>query len=180
MSFRRPFNVSDLVKLGTNKGRIEAINLRDTTIITLEGQRLIIPNKEVFQNTIENYSSTGIRRLDLKVGVSYGDDLERVREITLKAVENLSERKKEKELEFFYEEFGDSSINFDLRIWLTDAEQSTYLNARSNAIIAIKNAFDEGDVTIPFPIRTLDFGIKGGQTLSEMNVNLSEKNKTID
>ncbi len=179
MSFRRPFTIGDLVKLGTHRGRIEAINLRDTTLITLEGQRLIIPNKEVFQNAIENYSSTGIRRLDLKVGVSYGDNLESVKEITLKAVENLIERNQERELEFFYDEFGDSSINFNLRIWLVNAEQKTYLSAKSNAIIAIKNAFDASGITIPFPIRTLDFGIKGGQNLSEMKVNLSEKTKTI-
>lgn len=179
MSFRRPFTIGDLVKLGTHRGRIEAINLRDTTLITLEGQRLIIPNKEVFQNAIENYSSTGIRRLDLKVGVSYGDNLENVKEVTLKAVENLIERNRSKELEFFYDEFGDSSINFNLRIWLVNAEQKTYLSAKSNAIIAIKNAFDASGITIPFPIRTLDFGIKGGQNLSEMKVNLSEKTKTI-
>lgn len=174
MSFRRPFNVGDLVKLGDHRGRIDAINLRDTTIITLEGQLLIIPNKEVFQNAIENYSITGVRRLDLKVGVSYGDDLELVKDVTIKAVENLSERDNNKEIELFYEEFGDSSINFNLRIWLTNPEQKTYLSARSNAVMAIKNAFDASDITIPFPIRTLDFGIKGGKTLSEMKVNLAE------
>ncbi|MBD3747998.1 MAG: mechanosensitive ion channel family protein [Sphingobacteriales bacterium] len=174
MSFRHPFNVDDLVKINQEIGKIEAINLRDTTIITLQGQRLIIPNKQVFQNTIENYTSTGRRRLDINIGVSYGDDLERVKEITLKAVEPLNLRDISKKIEFFYDEFGDSSINFSLRIWLKSTEQINYLEAKSQAIMMIKKAFDQHHITIPFPIRTLDFGIKGGQTLSEMQVNLQK------
>ncbi len=177
MSFRRPFTVGDLVKVSDHMGRIDAINLRDTSLTTLEGHFLIIPNKQVFQNPIENYSLTKIRRLDMKIGVSYADDLEKVQRITLDAVNDLTERDTNKEVEFFYEEFADSSINFDLRIWLADAEQKTYLNARSKAVILIKKAFDNADITIPFPIRTLDFGIKGGQTLSEMNIVSIEKPK---
>ncbi len=60
-------------------GKVEEINLRDTVLRTFQGQLVIIPNKDVFQKPIENYSLLGKRRLDLKVGVSYGDDLERVR-----------------------------------------------------------------------------------------------------
>lgn len=172
MSFRHPFNIGDLVVVNDKKGRIEAINLRDTTIITLEGQRLIIPNKAVFQNSILNYSSTGRRRLDLNVGISYGEDLERAREITINAVTSIPSRDTSKEIELFYEQFADSSINFDIRIWLNTTEQINYLEARSEAIIAIKKAYDANNITIPFPIRTLDFGIKGGQTLSEMKMNV--------
>lgn len=177
MSFRHPFNVNDLVKINNEIGKIEAINLRDTTIITLQGQRLIIPNKQVFQNTIENYTSTGKRRLDINVGISYGDDLELVKEITIKAVEPLTLRDKTKKIEFFYEEFGDSSINFSIRIWLKSTEQINYLEAKSQGIMMIKKAYDEHNITIPFPIRTLDFGIKGGQTLSEMQLNLQQTNQ---
>ena len=175
MSFRRPFDVGDLVNVDDKMGRIEAINLRDTTLITLQGQRLIIPNKAVFQNTIENYSSTGKRRLDLSVGVSYGDDLAQVKSVVLAAIDALTEKDPNRQPEFFYKEFGDSSINFDLRVWLRDVDQLNYLEAQSEAIMIIKKAFDQNDITIPFPIRTLDFGIKGGETLSEMKLNLIEK-----
>lgn len=179
MSFRRPFNIGDLVKLGDYKGRIESINLRDTALTTLQGQMLIIPNKNVFQNAIENYTSSRIRRMDLKVGISYGDDLERVKQITTEAVTAVPERDTKKEVEFFYEEFGDSSINFEVRIWLNSPEQKTYLTARSNAIMAIKAAFDHADIMIPFPIRTLDFGIKGGEKLSEMKIEMGEKRQVM-
>lgn len=172
MSFRHPFDVGDLVTVNDKMGRIEAVNLRDTTLITLQGQRLIIPNKNVFQNAIENFSSTGKRRLDFSVGVSYGDDLEKVRSLVIDCLENLEERDTQKGIEFFYDEFGDSSINFKLRIWLNTVEQISYLGAKSKAIILIKKAFDKNDIMIPFPIRTLDFGIKGGEKLSEMKLNM--------
>jgi small conductance mechanosensitive channel len=175
MSFRHPFDLGDLVNVDNKMGRIEAINLRDTTLITLQGQRLIIPNKAVFQNTIENFSSTGMRRLDITVGISYGDDLVKVKKVVLAAVEQLEERDPNRQPEFFYKAFGDSSINFDLRIWLKGEEQIIFLKAQSDAIMFIKKAFDQNEITIPFPIRTLDFGIKGGKTLSEMKLNLIEK-----
>jgi len=175
MSFRHPFDLGNLVNVDNKMGRIEAINLRDTTLITLQGQRLIIPNKAVFQNTIENFSSTGIRRLDITVGISYGDDLVKVKKVVLAAVEQIEERDPNRQPEFFYKAFGDSSINFDLRIWLKGEEQIIFLKAQSDAIMFIKKAFDQNEITIPFPIRTLDFGIKGGKTLSEMKLNLIEK-----
>ena len=68
----------------------------------------------------------------------------------------------------FYTGFGDSSINFTLHFWLTKPDERSYLRARSDAIIAIKEAFDEAGITIPFPIRTLDFGVVGGERLDEV------------
>ena len=78
ISFRKPLRVGDIVTIGDYMGKIKEVNLRDTVMETFRGQTVIIPNKEVFQNPIENYSHLHVRRFDLSVGVSYGDDLERV------------------------------------------------------------------------------------------------------
>ena len=165
--FRKPIHVGDIVKLKTYMGKIDSINLRDTVVRTFQGQLVIIPNKEVYQNPIENYSQLGKRRLDMAVGVSYGDDLEKVQRVTLDAVKNIDGLSKEDETTFFYKEFGDSSINFLLRLWLNSPEQSVYRTAGHQAIMCIKKAFEENDIMIPFPIRTMDFGIKGGVSLSD-------------
>lgn len=170
LSFRRPLAVGDIVSTNDHMGVVEEINLRDTMIRTFQGQRVIIPNKDVFQNTIENFTVLGKRRLDLGVGVSYGEDLRRVKDIAIKAAEKISVRSLSDEVTLFYEEFGDSSINFSIRIWLNDTDQPTYLQGRHEAILHIKEAFDANDIMIPFPIRTLDFGIKGGEKLSEMDL----------
>ena len=79
ISFRKPIKLGDVVKINDYMGKVEQINLRDTIILTFQGQMVIIPNKDVFQSPIENYSLLGRRRLDLVVGVSYGDDLEKVK-----------------------------------------------------------------------------------------------------
>lgn len=173
LSIRRPLHTGDIVKIKDYMGKVVEINLRDTVIRTFRGQMVIIPNKEVFQNPIENYSLLGKRRMDLSVGVSYGDDLEKVKKITLAAVAELEGLSTEDKTTLFYTEFGDSSINFTIRLWVRTPEQIEFLTVQSNAIMQIKKAYDQNDIMIPFPIRTLDFGIKGGTPLNEMALQLN-------
>ncbi len=172
LSIRRPLHTNDIVKIKDYMGQVMEINLRDTVIKTFQGQMVIIPNKEVLQNPIENYSLLGKRRMDLRAGVSYGDDLEKVKEITMKAVEGIPGLTDDT-ITMFYDEFGDSSINFVLRLWVNTPQQPDYLQVKSEAIMRIKKAYDENNITIPFPIRTLDFGIKGGVPLNEITINTS-------
>lgn len=177
LAIRRPMRVMDIIESGDNMGVVQQITLRDTVLINFQGQEIFIPNKDVFQSVIKNYSTLGLRRVDLKVGVSYGEDLRRVREITLNAIEGKEYlSKKRTDVTLYFNEFGDSSINFTIRYWVDFKTQLDYLTALSEGIIDIKEAYDEADIMIPFPIRTLDFGIKGGKKLSEMKLNLDKEN----
>jgi len=94
--------------------------------------------------------------------------LEKVKEVSIKAIEGAEGINKEEGVTFFYKGFGDSSINFVVRAWVKDFQQAGFLEAQSNMIMALKKVFDENDIMIPFPIRTLDFGIKGGEKLDQM------------
>ncbi len=172
-----PFRVGDIVEANDFMGIVEGINLRDTMIRTFQGQSIFIPNKLIYENSVKNYSLLGKRRVDLGVGISYGDDLEKVEKITREAVGKVPGILTNKEIEIFFEEFGSSSINFQVRFWIPFNKQIDYLKARSQAIMEIKKHFDNNDITIPFPIRTLDFGIKGGMKLSEM-YSVPEKNNS--
>ena len=172
LSIRKPLHHGDIVKIKAYMGKVEEINLRDTVLKTFQGQMVIIPNKEVLQNPIENYTLLGKRRIDLTVGVSYGDDLEKVKKVTLNAVKGI-EGLTDDEISMFYEEFGDSSINFVIRLWVNTTGQVEFLGVKSEAIMRIKNAYDENNIMIPFPIRTLDFGIKGGTSLQETSIKVS-------
>ncbi len=167
ISFRKPISIGDIVKIKTYMGKVEEINLRDSVLRTFQGQLVIIPNKDIFQNPIENFSIYGKRRIDLTIGVSYGDDLKKVRDIALKSVEGLEGLSTNDKTSLYFTEFGDSSINFIIRIWADTCEQRDFLQVQSEAIICIKEAFDANEISIPFPIRTLDFGIKGGVTAAE-------------
>jgi len=170
LAFRKPFLIDDVIQLGDLMGIVSRTNLRVTVIRTYQGQEVYVPNKDVLSNPITNYSVLEQRRIDLAVGVSYGDDLHKVRELVLDTINNLEGVIRKEDMIFTYKEFGDSSINFEIKFWIKFPDNPSFLEMRSNSIMAIKDAFDKNDITIPFPIRTLDFGIKGGEKLSEMNV----------
>lgn len=168
LSVRHPFDIDDLIETHDIEGYVVALNLRNTVIKTPEGQIVYIPNKLVFENPLTNYTKNHERRVDLACGVSYGDDLEKAKKLAIEAVESLDNYEKERGVELFYNEFGGSSINFEIRFWVDFRRNPDYLSAQSDAIIAIKKKFDENDISIPFPITTLDFGIRGGVKLDEM------------
>ncbi len=168
MSIRRPFTEGDIVKTNDYFGTVVDVNLRSTYLQTFQGQLVVIPNKEVFQSPLINYSKTQRQRIDLRCGVAYGDDLEQAEQVALEAVRSIDYRDQDRDVDLYYEDFGDSSINFVVRFWIDFHKQTDFLKARSDAIKRIKRAFDENGITIPFPIRTLDFGVVGGEKLSEV------------
>jgi small-conductance mechanosensitive channel len=170
IAIRKPIRIGDIVNSNGYEGIVSDIDLRSTVIRTFQGLHVIMPNREVLQNPVTNFTKTHDRRIDLEVGISYGDDLEKVKEVTLNAVRKLDNLLPNKEVQLYYKEFGDSSINFLVMFWIRYPDESKFLEARSTAIMNIKKAYNENDITIPFPIRTLDFGIKGGEKLSEMSL----------
>jgi small conductance mechanosensitive channel len=171
LAFWKPFKIGDIVEVKDIMGIVSKIDLRVTVIETFQGQEVYIPNKDILQGAIYNYSVLERRRVDLVVGISYADDLEKVEDVVLSAIKNLEGVIDKEKIIFDYSEFDSSSINFNIRFWIEYPDHPGYLVMRSKAIKAIKSAFDEQDITIPFPIRTLDFGIKGGQKLSQMELN---------
>ncbi len=175
LAFRRPFKSGDIIETKDIMGKVTKTNLRDTVIETFQGQVVYIPNKDFLQHAFYNFSALEKRRIDLAVGVSYADDLEKVENVVLSAIKNLEGVIDKDKIVFDYFEFDSSSINFNIRFWIEYPGQPGYLTMRSKAIKAIKSAFDEQDITIPFPIRTLDFGIKDEQKLSQMKLNMNRE-----
>lgn len=168
LTLRHPFGKGDIIESQDHYGTVQKINLRCTIIKTPQGQIVYLPNKDVYGQDLVNYSKNHERRVDLSCGVSYGDDLEKAKHVAIEAVEDLEGIDKDRKVEFIYDEFGGSSINFKIRFWVKFNNNMDYLEPRSDAIMAITKAFDENDIMIPFPIRTLDFGIRGGEKLNAM------------
>ncbi|MBC5994099.1 mechanosensitive ion channel family protein [Pontibacter cellulosilyticus] len=167
IAVQKPFGVGDMIETNEYFGVIERITLRTVDIRKPTGELVKLPNKMVFENPVTNLSFHGTRRVDVEVGVSYAEDLERVQTIVIDALENVKNRVKNRDIEVMYDAFGDSSINFKARFWVSYSRQVDYVGAKSDAIIRIKKAFDANNIVIPFPIRTLDFAIKGGDRLSD-------------
>ena len=168
LSIEHPFRAGHLIQSKDIQGVVKRVHLRWTEIRTPQGQVILVPNKQIFENPITNFSTTGQRRVDIKAGVSYGDDLEKVRRVAIQALEPLPSRKPDTEVELYFEELSDSAVNLVVRFWIDfTSRQADYLRARSEAIERLKKAFDQNGITLPFPTRTLDFAVKGGETLSQ-------------
>jgi small conductance mechanosensitive channel len=170
MGLRQPLHLGDLIEVQGVIGTVRGLSLRATTIETFNGQLAIVPNKDVLQSVMTNYSELGYRRVDVEVGVAYDADLERVQAVVLAAVEALEARAADRPVRVFFTGFADSSIDLVAHVWIDLERGHEFLVTRSEVIKAIKRAFGQAGITIPFPIRTLDFGADevGGKTVGEV------------
>lgn len=171
LAFSKPFKVDELITTNNLEGFVVVVNLRDTIIRTHQGHLITIPNKQLLQNPVINYSRFGKRRADITGGVSQGDDLRKIREVAetaLKQVPNVIPG----DTTFFFEGLGESTIDFKIRIWVNSNKYGDYLRFINDTIIILKEAFDANDISLPYPIRTLDFNMKGGEKLSDMKLHI--------
>ena len=147
----RPFKVGHVVKVGGEMGVIDEIELFNTAIDTFDKRRIIMPNSQIFGNTIENVSFHSERRVDVNVGVEYSADLDRTREVLSKACESLQDKMIEGEgrgYQVYLWELGDSSVNWIVRFW---TEAPNYWPVREKLTRAVKMHLDEAGLGIPFP-----------------------------
>ncbi|CAM3416158.1 mechanosensitive ion channel family protein [Aequorivita lipolytica] len=158
LSFQPKVRIGDYIEAQGNTGYVEEINLRNVTIRQPDNDYVIIPNKIFAENPFTNYSWTERGRISVSCGVGYESDLQKVEDLVVKIISENFEQRINEGVEFFYTEFGDSSINFVTRFWITSQKPKPKLEAQHTAIKLIKKNFNEAGINIPFPIRTLDFG----------------------
>ena len=176
MGIRKPFQIGDIVKTEEIFGTVKTINLRNTLVETFFGQLEVIPNKILFRNVLTNYSINGIRRIEVPVGISYADDPEVAAKVIVEALNECDFIIKQDETAVFAESFADSSINLLVWFWIDYPGETGFMKARHEAIVKIKSSLEQADILIPFPIRTLDFGAKGGEKLNTMLSQKADKN----
>ncbi|WGK64742.1 mechanosensitive ion channel family protein [Croceiramulus getboli] len=158
LSFLPKIQLGDWVETNGFAGTVVDINLRSIVIQGADNNLVMIPNAKIIDEPFKNFTQTQRSRVMVNCGVGYESDLEAVQKLTVDLIGEIFPQNDQEEIEFFYQEFGDSSINFVLRFWTDITKQKDVLVAQNKAIIAIKKRFDEHDINIPFPIRTLDFG----------------------
>ncbi|MDY2586613.1 mechanosensitive ion channel family protein [Winogradskyella aquimaris] len=161
LSFRKKIQIGNWVKTTGYSGEVIDINLKDFTLKEADNNIVVIPNKTILENPLKNYSLTTRMRVFLECGVGYESDLEKVEELTKKVIaDTFNQVEKPEDVEFYYTEFGDSSINYLCRFWIDAESMLEKLRAKTKAIIEIKKAYDKEGINIPFPIRTLQFNNK--------------------
>jgi small conductance mechanosensitive channel len=167
LAIREPFKEGDHCVIGSFEGFIERLDLRATVGKTFQGQIVHIPNKEVLGTNIVNFHTSGERRVEIDVSISYGDDLEAAEEALREALLKVTERDTTKDVDVWITGFADSAVQMSARVWILQPEHS-FLAARTQAVKHLRQTLKERGLTIPFPIRTLDFGIVGGKELGEV------------
>ena len=157
LSFLPELQIGDWVETNGYAGSVMEINLRNIVIKQSDNNYVIIPNGKIIEEPFKNYSRTARSRVFVNCGVGYSSDLEMVRDLTIKTIEDIFPQRGNEEVELMFQEFGDSSINYVLRFWTDVTKNRDILIAQNTAIIAIKKAYDAKGINIPFPIRTIDF-----------------------
>lgn len=163
LQVRRPFHRGDQIITGDHEGTVLDVDLRVVTLRTFDGVVVFIPNSQVLANPIINNTRRPQRRTTLTVGVAYDTDLETAQRVIVAAVAGAEHVAQTTPPEAWVEQFGESSIDFAVRFWHA-ADIASMWRARSSAAMAVKAAFDEAGITIPFPQRTLWLGA-GAETL---------------
>lgn len=150
----RPVRVGDTVTVNNITGRVTRINMRATTIEDWDRKELIVPNKSFITAEIVNWSlSSEVLRVVIKVGVAYGSDLELVEKTLLKAASEHPRVLRNPQPHTIFDEFGESALNFELRVFVTGINDFLFIRDELNT--AIDAAFHENDIEIAFPQRTL-------------------------
>ena len=155
--FRREMRIGDYIECENIEGQVEHIAIRESHIRQTDGQLVIVPNSILFKNPVTVRTSLDTRRVTIICGVAYDVDLDVARNVLQKAVENCkSVAQNNKPVQVFAQDFGDSSINFEVT-WWTGSKPVDVRASRDQVVSSVKQALDEANIEIPFPYRTLTF-----------------------
>ncbi len=156
LSVKDIINVGDWIETNGFSGQVEKITLRNTFIREKDNNMVIIPNSTVLSNPFKNYGITPSNKLIINCGVHYDSDLRFVKKVLLKMIEeNFPPPSKDKQPQILFNNFGGSSIDFEMRFWFDLNEKASHVEAKSDAIILIQEYFADAGINIPYPIRTL-------------------------
>ena len=144
----RPYRVGDWIEAAGISGSVVQVQILTTILKTGDNKQIIVPNGQIMNSIITNYSANETRRVDLVVGVSYSDDLDKVR-ATIQSLIDADDRiLDDPAVTIAVSELADSSVNFVVRPWVKSED---YWAVKFELTEAIKKRFDDEDISIPFP-----------------------------
>jgi small-conductance mechanosensitive channel len=160
--FERPIQTGDVVEVGALLGEVRRIGIRSSTLRTLDGAEVIVPNANLISDQVVNWTlSDRQRRIESNVGVKYGTDPERVLELLLQVARDDERILENPAPDALFLGFGDSSLDFQLRAWT--AHYGGWMQVRSDLNVAVNRALADAGIEIPFPQRDLHLrSVSGG------------------
>ena len=144
----RPFLTGHYIEIGGDAGTVQTINLFHTELATLDNVQIIVPNKQIWDSSLRNYSAHERRRLDMVIGVDYGSDLDQATAIIRRLVEADPRALGEPEPFVRVTGLGQSSVDITLRVW---CQATDLFDVKFDLTKQIKERFDQAGIAIPYP-----------------------------
>jgi len=151
---RQPFDIGDAVEAAGHQGTVLEITTRDTVLKSWDGEMVILPNLEVFAQPIINYSELPNRRRTVQIGLGYGEDVERAKQVFLEAMRELEGVLADPAPEVLVDQLGNSTLDLSARFWVNQ-ETHSLLGVHSAVVQAINTVAQREGIDLPYPIQTV-------------------------
>ncbi len=160
--FERPIQIGDTIEVGQLMGNVKSIGIRSSNVRTFDGAEVIVPNGQLISNEVVNWTlSDQTRRIEVIAGVAYGSDPHKVKELFLQVLSDHPDIIKEPSPQVFFQELGDSSLNFRLLFWTNNFGE--WVRIRSDIVFSVHDILKKEGIEIPFPQRDLHIRSLGQQ-----------------
>ena len=146
----RPYDVGDQVEVAGILGKVQHMSMVSTTVLTLDNQKLVVPNNKIWGDVIKNVTDQNVRRVDMTFGISYSDDIARAESVLADILAQNERVLEQPEPMVRLHKLGESSVDFVVRPWVKTED---YWDVYWDVTRAVKVRFDEEGISIPFPQR---------------------------
>ncbi len=182
LAFNRPFDVNDTVEIGSNFGKVKALEFRYTKLKTFDGKDVYIPNSDVLTTPVTNYTEDGFFRWSFVIGIAYEDNIEGAKNTVMEALRKEPDVIEDEEHENFVieDELATSTVNLKVFFWVDTKDfRRMALTTKGNVVRAVKEALEDNGYYMPADIQEIK--IYGGNKELELPVRLSpsKKNDTV-
>ena len=151
----KPFEVGDWIEWGGNSGRVEEIDLRVSRVRTFDNELVTVPNGDLANNAVTNPVAYDTLRQKFVFGIGYDDDIEEATDIIVEKAEAHEEILDDPGVSVRVTELGDSAVGLQSRWWIADPDRGDFVRVRSEYVTAVKEAFDDAGIDMPYVHRQL-------------------------
>jgi small-conductance mechanosensitive channel len=151
----KPFEVGDWIEWGDNSGRVEEIDLRVSRVRTFDNELVTVPNGDLANNAVTNPVAYDTLRQKFVFGIGYDDDIETATDIIVEKAEAHEEILDDPGVSVRLVELGDSAVGLQSRWWIADPDRGDFVRVRSEYVTAVKEAFDDAGIDMPYVHRQL-------------------------
>jgi small-conductance mechanosensitive channel len=152
-----PFRIGDQIVVKNFEGTVQDIQTRATTIKTYDGRRIVIPNSELFTESVTVNTAFDSRRLQYDIGIGYGDDIDQAKQLILEAIASVDEVLKDPSPDALVVELAESTVNIRARWWIKPPRRADALESQDKVLTAIKKKLTANGIDLPFPTRQILF-----------------------